>query len=226
MGCDTNTADSCLACFNWGSGSIGARALISALCTTAITTALVTDCKFYSGFGNGTTQSLSNCSMCNKDFINQNANTTTVTCSNTAANTTTCTGKIDNCLQTACYTADGTTYVNNCNMCIKNYAGTGTATGVGWSSCAASTAITNCEYQFLPGASTNACYSCKSNYAVASTSLTCSAYTTDGNCRQLDSSGDCAYCWHAYYFNISTCKLTAFMTAISMMSLTVLALFQ
>lgn len=227
MGCSNVTANACLSCFNWGSGSIGARSLISAACTSALTTTAVTDCKFYYGTNNGTTQTLSNCMMCNKDFYNMNASTTVVTCSNTAASTTVCTGKIDNCAQTACYTADGTTYVSRCKTCNSGYTGSGTATtDIGYSACSKTGILVNCESHYLSGSATTACYSCASNYAVASTSITCSAYTTDGNCRQLDSAGACSQCWHAYYWNTSTCKLTAFMTVIPMMALAVLAMFQ
>lgn len=185
MGCAMSTADSCNSCFNWGSGSIKARALASNACTNALTTTAITDCKFYSGTNGGSTQTIGNCSLCSKDYLNMNNNTTTVTCSDTAANTTTCTGKVANCDQTACYTADGTNYTLACKMCSKGYAGSGTATeNAGYASCATSSVISNCEYHYLSGASTLACYSCASNYAVASTPTTCSAYTTDSNCRQ------------------------------------------
>jgi len=227
MGCAMSTADSCSSCFNWGSGSVGARALASNACTNALSTTAVTDCKFYSGVNGGSTQTINNCSMCTKDFLNlnNNASPVTVTCSDTAANTTTCTGKVANCDQTACYTADGTNYVLACYMCSKGYSGSGTATeNAGYSACATTSNITNCDYHYLSGASTLACYSCGSGYAVASTSTTCSAFTTDSNCRQLHSDGTCASCWHAYYWNTSTCKLRALVTVLSAMTLAILAL--
>ena len=222
MACNMSTANACDACFNWGSGSVKARALISSACTTVMSTTLITDCKYYSGSNNGTTQTITNCQVCNKDFLNVNANTTTVTCSNTAANTTTCTGKVSDCDQTTCYTADGTTYTLACKLCGKNKAGSGTATAnAGYAACAG-TALTNCEYHYYNG-SAQACYSCKSNYAVASTTTSCTAFTTDSNCRQLNSAGTCHYCWHAYYWNTSTCKLTAFVSIMSTAALAVLA---
>jgi len=75
-------------------------------------------------------------------------------------------------------------------MCKKGYAGTGTATQyAGSASCAknddifATKAITNCEYHISSGNNTNACYSCKADFAVASTGTSCKAFTTDSNCR-------------------------------------------
>lgn len=226
MGCAMSTADSCTACFNWGSGSVGARALASNACANKLTTTAITDCKFYSGVNGGSTQTINNCSMCNKDFLNMNNNgTPTVTCSDTAANTTTCTGKVSNCDQTSCYTADGSSYTLACYMCSKGYTGTGTATeNAGYASCTQTGIISNCEYHYLSGASTQACYSCASGYAVASTGTTCSAYTTDSNCRMLHSDGTCSNCWHAYYWNVSTCKLRAMVTVLSTISLAILAL--
>lgn len=223
MGCHATTANTCLSCFNWGSGSVGVRALVSSSCTTAMTTTKVTDCKWYSGTNNGTTQDVNNCQMCNKDYLNKNASTAVPTCSNTALNTTTCSAKVSNCEQTVCYTANGTTYTLACGMCKKNYAGSGTATAnAGYASCSTSGVITNCEYHYYTGSALG-CYSCKSNYAVASTSTTCTAYTTDSNCRQLHSTGSCGYCWHSYYWNVSTCKLTAFVTILSTTALAILA---
>merc|ERR1712159_651908 len=110
MGCHASTANVCLSCFNWGSGSVGARALASNTCANKLSTTLVTDCKYYSGTNGGTTQTANNCSICKKDYMNINSATPTVACSNTASNTTTCTGKISNCEQTVCLTTNGTNY--------------------------------------------------------------------------------------------------------------------
>lgn len=85
-----------------------------------------------------------------------------------------------------------------CGMCKKSKGG-----NTAYTSCAG-TAITNCEYH----SGTN-CYSCKSKYAVASTGTTCSSFTTDSNCRRLNSDSTCGHCWHSYYFNGATCKLFA-----------------
>jgi len=97
MGCSSSTADVCTSCFNWGSGSVGARYLSSNTCTNKLSTSKVTDCKYYTGNQSSDTASYYNCLACNKDFRNNNANTNTMTCSNTAANTTTCTGKVSDC---------------------------------------------------------------------------------------------------------------------------------
>merc|ERR1712151_189741 len=110
-------------------------------------------------------------------------------------------------------------------MCKKNYAPSGTLTAsIGSSACATTGVITNCEYHYL-SSSTTACYSCKSNYAVASTSTSCTSYTTDKNCRQLNSSGTCSYCWHAYYWNATVCKLASSIVALSLIVLPIVTLF-
>ena len=185
MGCSMSTADHCESCFNWGIGTIGARALASNACTTQLKTTAITDCKFYSGTNDGTLQTINDCTQCNKSFLNMDLNSFLVTCNDTAINTTICTGKVSDCLQTSCYTADGTNYVLACSICNKGSAGSGIATeNAGYESCATKTGILNCDYHYLHGASTLACYSCASNYAVDSTFTTCSAYTTDPNCRQ------------------------------------------
>merc|ERR1712224_1183556 len=215
----------CDSCFNWGSGSVGARALSSNACANKLTgTALKANCKFYDGTNNGSTAAF-NCMKCNKKWNNKSAASSTYTqsCSDTAANTTTCNATISDCDNNVCYTADGTTYAKGCFMCSKGKAGSGTcSSNYGCTACAG-TAITNCDYHYYKG-SANSCYSCKSGYAVASTTLTCSTYTTDSNCRQLNSSGACHQCWHSYYWNTTTCKLTAFVTMLSGAGLAILAM--
>ena len=224
MGCNSATANICDSCFNWGSGKVGARALSSNTCTNLLSTTAINDCKIYSGTNDGSTQTISNCFFCGKDFLNLNSNDTTVTCSNTSSHDT-CSDKLLNCNQTVCSTTDGSTYTLSCGLCKKKYAGAGTATtNAGYNSCSPTGVLTNCEYHYLSGSSTLACYSCKSNYAVASTAISCTAYTTDGNCRMLNSSGDCNTCWHSYYWDASTCKLTAFVTIFSSVALAIFTL--
>jgi len=78
---------------------------------------------------------------------------------------------------------------------------------VGYTACATMT-ITNAEY----GLNTNSAhvYSCKSGYAVANANTSCTAFTTDSNCRKLGSTGAyCGQCWYAYYFTTTTCTLGA-----------------
>jgi hypothetical protein len=91
-----------------------------------------------------------------------------------------------------------TTYTAYCSLCAKGKGGIAALTAC------TGTAITNCDY-----AVGTACGVCKSDYAVASTGLTCTSFTTDGNCRQLASDGTCSTCWSAYYFNGTKCKLFA-----------------
>jgi len=141
---------------------------------------------------------------------------------------TTCTAAaMDDCLQNVC-TFDGTsTYAKLCGMCASGKAGTTGATnvaGLGSADCIA-TDITNCAFAFVAAASTvNNCYSCSTGYAVASTLLTCTAYTTDTNCRVLLADGACGECVTGYYWNGAICGLTALVSVLSTMSLAILAL--
>jgi len=75
MGCHASTANTCTACFNWGSGKVKARALASNTCANQLSTTAITDCKYYSGTNGGSTQTVDNCQMCNKDWLNINDNT-------------------------------------------------------------------------------------------------------------------------------------------------------
>merc|ERR1712195_263464 len=86
--------------------------------------------------------------------------------------------------------------------------------------------ITNCLFYQVTDAtaSLNNCYSCGTGYAVASTLLTCTAYTTDTNCRVLLVDGACGECVTGYYWNGAICGLTALVSVLSTMSLAILAL--
>merc|ERR1711957_1032070 len=84
--------------------------------------------------------------------------------------------------------SDGASFTPYCGMCASGKMGTeaSNVTGLGSVNCIDGT-ITNCLfYQVIDAtASLNNCYSCGTGYAVASTLLTCAAYTTDTNCRVL-----------------------------------------
>jgi len=209
MGC-TDDATTCFACFNWGSGKIGAKQLATNACANAVANT-VTDCKYYKGTITAT-KSSSDCAVCNsKDWLNVVDNNTAasiaITCSDTATNTTTCNAKVSNCMQSLCYTAAGGTVTKGCAMCDKGYTGSGTQVStLGYTACSTTGVVTNCEYGL---ASDNTkCYSCKSDYAVASTDTSCTAFTTDSNCRKISSTW-CHECWHSYYFSSQKCTLAA-----------------
>jgi|ERR1712232_828559 len=108
MACSATTANHCDACFNWGTGSVKARALEANTCQGALSTTAVTDCKYYSGTNDGKTQTADNCSVCNsKNYLNiittttvEGKNTTktvTLTCSDTSATAATCSSPVSNC---------------------------------------------------------------------------------------------------------------------------------
>jgi len=207
MGC-VDDAATCNACFNWGKGgTVGARQLASNACSTAVANA-VTDCKIYNGTITST-KTKYDCMECNsKSFLNVTDNATAaniaITCSDTAISTTTCTGTVSNCTQTFCYKNQSGTYSTGCYMCKSGYMGTGTLT-LGYASCTSTGIITNCDVG-SPGGNTYCAY-CKSDYAVANNSQSCTSFTTDSNCRKLGGGSWCGECWHSYYFNAGKCVL-------------------
>jgi len=149
------------------------------------------------------------CQWCNsKDYLNYDNTTSTTTCSNTAIDTK-CTATISNCGQTGCFKYSSTVAHTTCYMCDKGYVqSTKNATTNATTACAATTAIGNCEYFSSTDGTTIKCSTCKSDYAVKSDGSQCTSYSTDSNCRQLQSDGkNCHYCWYSYYWNTTTCKL-------------------
>lgn len=236
MGCSSTASTGCLSCFNWGSGKVGARKLSSASPYTCVTALSVktTDCKVYSGSAtySGTSGS---CALCKgKTWLNKAVSTASVsthTCSNTAINTTTCTSasKITNCEQMVCqdYAATGSTDFSKCGMCKKGYWGTVDATTMLFSTCTNSgtAPVTNCDAYTIRSSTLAGCYYCKSNFAVKYADMSCHAYTTDKNCRALQSDNtNCMTCWDAYYWNATVCKLNAkVVSAVMIVALSVLS---
>lgn len=227
MGC-VDDAATCNSCFNWGKGTVGARYLASAACANKISTNAVTDCKYYYG-GATATKMIHDCMQCNsKDWANVTYSAVAAsivnTCSNTAINTTTCASTVSNCAQSLCY-GTASSAVVGCSQCKSGYVGSGTAIGnstIGHAACVASS-IANSAIM-MNGSTVNV-YTCKSGYAVASAnSTTCTAFTTDSNCRKLSSTW-CGECWHSYYFNAKVCVLNAQLIALSGLALVVLAFF-
>merc|ERR1711937_156653 len=96
---NVDNATTCSSCFNWGSGTVGARNLVTAACTTKVTNA-ITDCKYYSGLSTAT-KAAHDCGVCDsKTWLNVADNATNasivITCSDTAINTTTCASAVSN----------------------------------------------------------------------------------------------------------------------------------
>jgi len=218
MSCDSTTANKCMTCFNWGSGKVGARAYNSSSyhCTTTLTLTTA-NTMFYSGSITTTTTNsagtgYNNVWQCKKTYLNYTGSSGVSACSDTASPTT-CT-KISNCEQSKCHTTSGGTTTSGCVRCKRNYGATITSsTPAGATACSGSVNITNCEYEAgIYGGSTTAryCYSCKSKYATNNAMGACTSYTTDSNCRQLQTDGtNCYTCWHSYYWNATKCKLAA-----------------
>jgi len=237
MGCSSTATTGCTACFNWGTGKVGARKLSASTpftCTTALSVK-TTDCQVYTGMATNTGTS-GTCSLCkSKTWRNEAmsaANVNTMTCSNTAINTTTCTkaSEVANCEQMVCrdYASAGSTDYTKCGVCKKDYWGTVDATTGLYTACGktGTAPITNCQVYYSTG-TTNGCYVCKSKFAVKSTGASCVAFTKDSNCRQLQSDDiNCSMCWAAYYWNATVCKLSAkVVSAVMMVALSMISFF-
>jgi hypothetical protein len=156
--------------------------------------------------------------MCDgKDWLNITGHATAASivnaCSNTALVAATCSTKITNCNQSFCHTTAGATTTAGCRVCDSSYKGSGTLiAGVGYASCVAQT-IANCDVgnPFL----NTTCYNCKSGYAVSTDSLSCVAFTTDSNCRQLGTGNTyCSQCDDGYIFNLLVCESSAKLVAV------------
>jgi len=236
--CDATTADKCTGCYNKGNDTtFNARALATNACANVITTAKVTGCKAYNGVSDGTTFAYNTCIQCATAaewliITNSDATTTTaMACGAMSATNTTCStnGAIASCLQNTCHSVDGgTTWTFQCAMCNSGLAG-GSASlteALGSSDCVNTAIVANCAFHVVSGTATATthCYSCSTGYAVASTLLACTAYTTDTNCRVLLADGACGECVTGYYWNGAICGLTALVSVLSTMSLAILAL--
>jgi len=196
MGCSSTNV--CSSCFNWGSGTVGARSLASSTCTATLTRT-VSNAKFYSGTHTNTSVWASGAASCKsgKYFqVDQTAASPyTPTCTSTLATGATA---ITDCEYTSVVKTSTSAATAYCGMCKKGKAGNAATTAC------SGTNITNCDYE-----AGVYCAICKSGYAVNSAATACTAFTTDSNCRALASDSTCGTCWAAYYFNGTTCKLFA-----------------
>jgi len=206
---NNNDATTCSACFNWGTGTIGARKLATNACATTVTA--ITDCKYYNGKITST-RTVYDCMMCNsKKWLNITDHNTpasiAITCVDTAIDTTNCASEVANCDQSICLKPKTGTTSTYCAQCKSGYKGSGTKANGYYPTCASAT-ITNAELGL--GSDNTKVYTCKSGYAVVTLETSCKAFTTDSNCRKLGSTDAfCGECWHSYYFDTTTCKLGA-----------------
>lgn len=215
MGCHDTTANYCTSCFNWGSGTVGARSTATASsvqnCIAARPAALATtNCKAYSTVAStATAKSNGNCVYCGKKYRTWNASTMAETCTDTAL--TGCTA-VSNAEWTNCYTDTAGTVYSAAGYCKSGYYLSGTVNSAGYPTCTAGT-LTNCSRM----STATTCTYCNSKYAV-NTSSTCTSFTTDSNCSTLNSSNTCSTCWSAYYWNTTSCKLASSVLSVAFMA--------
>merc|ERR1712151_836987 len=126
---NTDNATTCSSCFNWGSGTIGARQLATGSCANAVANK-VTDCKYYNG-NITSTKTTGDRMMCNgKKWLNLTDSSTpasiVVACSDTAIDTTKCASEVANCSQSVCFKPKTGTNSVLCGQCKSGYKGSGT----------------------------------------------------------------------------------------------------
>merc|ERR1712177_192888 len=127
---NNNDATTCSKCFNWGSGTIGARQLATNACSTKVANS-VTDCKYYNG-GITSTKTTLDCMMCNsKKWLN-------------ITDTNTCKTEVANCDQSVCFKPKTGSNATYCAQCKTGYKGSGTKANNLYPTCAAAT-ITNAD---------------------------------------------------------------------------------
>merc|ERR1711953_135280 len=227
----TSGTNTCVGCFNWGSGTIGARELASAKCLVKVSNPVL-NCLFYNNIISST-KKYEDCVVCNnKTWLNlteASKNISKIECSDTAVKATTCKAKVANCLQSMCVDQTSKALVG-CKQCMKGYlasgtvlTGTDTSTKLGYTACAKS-AIANCDLGLFNDP--KKCYTCATGYVVVTAKTSCSAYTKDANCRELGSGDtECIECWYSYYFELSKCILGANIMALGGLVMFVLAFF-
>jgi len=212
MACSADGDNKCDACFNWGSGHLGARALDMSVDPPNCVPHLglyINGCKWYKGttLTTDTVRTLDDCTICNTEYLSWESTTNIATCTNEVPDSC---YTIDNCLTTVCYNTSHITHSSGCRMCKKNYSGTNfdLLNSVGSQNCEKTNTILNCEFVMELSATEKKCYSCMTDYAVSNDQLTCISYSFDKWCRILDGDHEgCWYCWHSYYWSGSLCKL-------------------
>jgi len=217
MGCHKTTANLCTTCFNWAKGKIGAKQINTAVtpqdCKTALTP-LVSNAKTYSGSTTNTTTAVAygQVEQCKVTYMNYDDTPAvkTLVCSKTAQYSA-C-KKQKNCNTTLCYKATAANSYNTCKLCKKGYAGATLNANAASSNtgCVKSKTLANCSWEYRSSTTVISCFECKSKFAVKSDGLSCLAFTTDKNCRNLDADGStCSNCFWAYYWDTAKCKLAA-----------------
>ena len=126
MACSQDTDNKCDACFNWGSGALGARTLdISQDPVNCIPhlSLYINGCKWYTGTVVSTTtvRTIQDCQICNKKYLSWESTTNSASCTN---DTPDACYAVDHCLTTVCYNINNITHSSGCRMCKKDYSGT------------------------------------------------------------------------------------------------------
>jgi len=224
----------CASCFGWNTDPRAQN--VSATSNNCITklTNTIAECETYIGFlyntnttsypGNGT------CFICKKSYYNW-AHTTVaglVTAACSSSKGTGCTGTIDNAVQTVCVNnidtlTNGTFSSQFAHACNKGYLPVeNDIWDQGCLKCVSGTVnVPNCRWLGNGGSQFTAasCFGCNKNFGLNGSSQ-CVGYTTDENCRGVNTQDEgCIKCWYAYYFSGTTCTLYSQLLLLQFISL-------
>jgi len=220
-GANSTTNITCAACFNWSTQTRAYNVANASICSTVLTTGLISDCNMYSGYQMDTISAANpnhtSCLKCSKTYYNVTQATSSTgnmsaTCSDSKG--TGCTGKVDNCFQTVCMSKYSSTTLYSsqfCRFCKSGYVPAELDLwDAGAVTCEKGDTPNNCKYlaASTSAAGSASCVGCNKNFALAGASSTCVGFNSDENCNRASSTDDgCMSCWNAYYFNGATCAL-------------------
>jgi len=233
-GSNSQTNGTCTSCFNWGTSARAYNSANSNVCADIISKNPIDDCKIYdpryTDIVSTTSPDVNSCSKCEKNFYNvweeYDGGNMEAQCSHTEGRG--CTGKIDKCEQTICYShySNGTMYSSQlCHICKPGYIPAEVDIWEkGAKSCVKGDIPDNCKYMASLGIRTSGAYctGCKKGFAldgnlnisnannILKASNDCVGFTSDDNCMRANTTGDgCIMCWNAYYFSGALCTLAS-----------------
>jgi len=174
---DSKTNKTCTSCFNWGTAARAYNSANADVCLSMIINNPITDCKIYSGtytdVPSANSPEVDSCSKCEKTYYNvwelSDGGNMTANCSDSKG--TGCTGKIDNCQQTICYShySNGTIYSSQlCKVCNSGYIPAEVDIwDKGAKSCVKGNMPDNCKYMasFVGHSNKGYCTGCKKGFA-------------------------------------------------------------
>lgn len=222
MGCSNTVDNKCTACFNYGSK---AKIWSANKCLVSRATSQVSNCLIYNSNSTTDVAASGTCQNCSGGKVIVETKSATNVWSTVCSSSSTtkpsltpfkCQSGSTRYTTTA---AGATTYTASCMMCQKKYQPTGAAASV-FSTCVTAISIANCSVGGVAVATINCMY-CNSKYAV-NDGNTCTAFTADSNCKQMNTASTCKVCWWAYIFDGTKCVKAASIISVAFFGLVAL----